>query len=99
MERFTISLDPGLARSFDALLEDNSVRSKRTATLNGRFGYRFNKSTRIELEGFNLTNRKDSAIDYYYASRLEGEAAGVNDIHFHPIEPRSFRVNLTLNFR
>ena len=81
------------------LLEDNSVRSKSTATLNGRVGYRINNSTRIELEGFNLTNRKDSAIDYYYASRLKGEAAQVNDIHFHPIEPRSFRVNLTYNFR
>ena len=81
------------------LLEDNSVRSKRTATLNGRVGYRIDKSTRIELEGFNLTNRKDAAIDYYYASRLKGEAAAVNDIHFHPIEPRSFRVNLTYNFR
>ena len=81
------------------LLEDNSVRSKSTATLNGRVGYRIDKSTRIELEGFNLTNRKDAAIDYYYASRLRGEAAEVNDIHFHPIEPRSFRVNLTYNFR
>ena len=81
------------------LIEDNSVRSKSTASLNGRVGYRINKSTRIELEGFNLTNRKDSAIDYYYASRLKGEAAEVNDIHFHPIEPRSFRVNLTYNFR
>ena len=81
------------------LLEDNSVRSRSTATLNGRVGYRINTSTRIELEGFNLSNRKDSAIDYYYASRLKGEAAEVNDIHFHPIEPRSFRVNLTVNFR
>ena len=55
--------------------------------------------TSVQLEGFNLTNRKDSAIDYYYASQLKGEAAPVNDIHFHPIEPRSFRVNLTVNFR
>ena len=81
------------------LLEDNSVRSKSTATLNGRVGYRINKTTSVQLEGFNLTNRKDSAIDYDYASQLRGEQAPVNDIHFHPIEPRSFRVNLTVNFR
>ncbi len=80
------------------LIEDNTVRTKSTSTLNGRIGYRVNKDVRIELEGFNLTNRKHSAIDYFYASRLPGEAAEVNDIHFHPIEPRSFRVNLTLNF-
>ena len=81
------------------LVEDNSVRSRSTATLNGRIGYRFSKASRIELEGFNLTNRKDSAIDYYYESRLRKEAASVNDVHFHPIEPRSFRVNYTVNFK
>jgi hypothetical protein len=80
------------------LVEDNIVRSRGTATLNGRIGYKFSKSSRIELEGFNLTNRKDSAIDYYYESRLRSEAASVNDVHFHPIEPRSFRVNYTMNF-
>ena len=81
------------------LIEDNSVRSKSTATLNGRVGYRINKMTSVQLDGFNLTNRKDSAIDYDYPSQLKGESAPVNDIHFHPIEPRSFRVNLTVNFR
>jgi outer membrane receptor protein involved in Fe transport len=82
------------------LIEDNSVRSKGTATLNGRIGYKINKKTRIQLEGFNLTNRKDSAIDYYYASRLANEPVGTstNDVHFHPIESRSFRVSLNVNF-
>ena len=80
------------------LIEDNSVRSKSTATLNGRIGYKINPRTKIELEGYNLTNRKHSAIDYFYASRLTSEAAPVNDIHFHPIEKRSFRVSLVANF-
>ena len=81
------------------LIEDNSVRSASTATLNGRIGYKINPRMRVELEGFNLTHRQASAIDYYYTSRLQGEpAAGVNDIHFHPIESRSFRVSLTVNF-
>ena len=81
------------------LIEDNSVRSNSTTVLNGRIGYRFNPKARIELEGFNLTNRKASAIDYYYASRLPGEAAsGVNAIHFHPIESRSFRLSYVMNF-
>ena len=81
------------------LVEDNSVRSASTATLNGRIGYKISPTMRVELEGFNLTNRQASAIDYYYTSRLPGEpAAGVNDIHFHPIESRSFRVTLAVNF-
>ena len=80
------------------LLEDNSVRSKSTATLNGRIGFKFNPKLKIELEGFNLTNRNASAIDYYYASQLKGETSKVNDIHFHPIESRSFRLTLVANF-
>ena len=80
------------------LLEDNSVRSKSTATLNGRIGFKFNPKLKIELEGFNLTNRHASAIDYYYASQLKGETSKVNDIHFHPIESRSFRLTLVANF-
>lgn len=80
------------------LIEDNSVRSKASLTLNGRLGYRFSKDLHLELEGFNLTNRRDSAIDYFYASRLAGEAAAVDDVHFHPIEPRSFRITLVKNW-
>jgi outer membrane cobalamin receptor len=80
------------------LLENNSVRSKSTATINGRVGYKFSPKLKLELEGFNLTNRRDSAIDYYYASQLRGEAASVSDIHFHPIETRSFRLTLVANF-
>ena len=81
------------------LIEDNSVRSKSTATLNAHLGFRINPRNRLEVEGFNLANTQASAIDYYYTSRLPGEpAAGVNDIHFHPIESRSFRFNFVSNF-
>ena len=82
------------------LIEDNSVRSQSTSTLNGRIGYKINPKMRVELEGFNLTNRQASAIDYFYASRLASEPQGSStpDIHFHPVESRSFRVTLTANF-
>jgi outer membrane receptor protein involved in Fe transport len=81
------------------LIEDNSVRSKSTANLNARIGYRFTPKMRVELEGFNLTNRAASAIDYFYTSRLPGEAAaGVDAIHFHPVESRSFRLSWVMNF-
>ena len=81
------------------LIEDNSVRSSSTTTINGRIGYKISPTARVDLEGFNLANRKASAIDYYYTSRLPGEAAaGVNDVHLHPIESRSFRVSLALSF-
>ena len=61
-------------------------------------GYRIAKDWQLELEGFNLTNRRDSAIDYFYASQLKGETAPVDDVHFHPVEPRSFRITLVKNW-
>ncbi|PKB21945.1 TonB-dependent receptor [Janthinobacterium sp. 64] len=80
------------------LTEDNSVRSSASVGLNGRLAYQIDKTLRVELEGYNLANRRDSAIDYYYASRLPGEAQPVDDIHFHPVESRSLRLTLVKNF-
>jgi outer membrane receptor protein involved in Fe transport len=80
------------------LVEDNSVRSRASAILNGRIGYRIGKDLQLELEAFNLANRRDSAIDYFYASRLRSESAPREDVHFHPIEPRSARVSLIKNW-
>ncbi|MGK5052028.1 hypothetical protein [Janthinobacterium sp. RB2P8] len=53
-------------------------------------------AARIALDVF---NKRASDIDYYYASRLPGEAADwVNDRHFHPVEPRSARLTLSYAF-
>ena len=81
------------------LIEDNSVRSIATTTLNGRIGYHFRAALSLELEAFNLLNARASAIDYYYQSRLPSEQAdGVNDVHFHPIETRSVRLTMSAAF-
>ena len=81
------------------LTEDNRVRSRASSTLNARAGYKITPRVKVELEVFNLANRKVSAIDYYYTSRLQGEpAAGVDDIHFHPIESRTVRLSLNASF-
>jgi outer membrane receptor protein involved in Fe transport len=81
------------------LIEDNSIRSSSTTLAYLRAGYKFTPTTQLTLDIFNLFNRKASDIDYYYASRLQGEAAdGVNDIHTHPVEPRTVRLTLTHNF-
>jgi len=81
------------------LVEDNSQRSKATTLAYLRAGYKLTKDVKLALDVFNLFDRKASDIDYYYASRLNGEAAeGVNDIHFHPVEPRSLRLSLMASF-
>jgi outer membrane receptor protein involved in Fe transport len=81
-----------------ALIEDNSVRSKSTMLTYARVGYRYNPRTTLTLDVFNLFDRKASDIDYFYESQLAGEPAAVNDIHFHPVEPRTARLTMTYNF-
>ena len=81
------------------LIEDNSQSSNATTLAYLRVGYKIDRDLRLALDVFNLFDRKASDIDYYYASRLRGEPPqGVNDIHFHPVEPRSLRLTLTANF-
>ncbi|HEX9452603.1 MAG TPA: TonB-dependent receptor [Burkholderiales bacterium] len=77
------------------LIEDNSVRSKSTQITNLRVGYKLGPKWRVHMDVYNLFDRKDSDVDYFYASQLKGEAAPVDDIHFHPVEPRTLRFTLT----
>jgi outer membrane receptor protein involved in Fe transport len=87
-----------------ALIEDNSVRSQETLMLSGTLGYEFNKHIKVQAEVFNILNRQDSGIDYFYSSCLKtdpcytGNGNPVDDIHFHPVEPVSFRMSLITNF-
>ena len=80
------------------LVEDASVKSQSTLMTNLRAGYKFDKKLRVNLDVFNLFNRRANDIDYFYASQLRNEAAPVSDIHFHPVEPRSVRLTVTANF-
>jgi len=54
-------------------------------------------SVKLVLDVFNVFDRQVSDIEYFYASRLAGEAAQ-QDVHFHPAAPRSLRVTLTARF-
>jgi len=81
------------------LIEDNSQRSATTAIAYARIGYKIDRRWAVSLDAFNLFDRKASDVDYYYPSRLPGEPAeGVSDIHYHPVEPRTFRLTLKATF-
>ncbi len=80
------------------LIEDNSVRSNGTTLAYARIGYRFSPRLQVTLDGFNLFDRAVSDIDYFYESRLPGEAQAREDVHFHPAEPRTFRLTLAYAF-
>ncbi len=78
------------------LVEDNGVRSRPTARVNARGGYRFENGITARLDALNLFGARASQIDYFYASQLRGEAAPVMDRHFHPVEPVALRFTLTV---
>jgi outer membrane receptor protein involved in Fe transport len=81
------------------LIEDNSVRASSSALANARVAYQFNKTWSTRLDILNLFNSETNDITYFYASRLQGEPpGGIDDIHFHPAEPRQFRLTVVARF-
>lgn len=78
------------------LVEDGSVKSGDSSVLNLRVGYRLER-WELKLDVLNLLDSDDHDIDYFYASRLPGEPAdGIEDVHYHVLEPRTVRASLTL---
>jgi hypothetical protein len=83
------------ARTLDSYDEH---RSGTSTLFNAALGYK-RGGWKVWLELLNLFDSKDHDIDYYYASRLQGEPAeGVEDIHFHPLEPRMVRGGVGYRF-
>jgi outer membrane receptor protein involved in Fe transport len=80
------------------LIENNEARSEATTLVNLGAYYNW-RGGRIALDLFNLLDAREADISYFYASRLAGEPAeGVEDIHFHPVEPRQLRASLRIDF-
>jgi outer membrane receptor protein involved in Fe transport len=81
------------------LIEDNSVRSDASSLVNAEVGYRLGRHWRLKVDFLNLFDAADSDIDYFYTSRLPGEPQeGVDDIHFHPVEPFTVRTAVVWTF-
>lgn len=80
------------------LIENGSVSCSPTSLFNARLGYVFDNRLKLQLDGFNIFNTQASQIAYYYQSQLRGEAAPVNDVHFHPVEPLALRFTVAKAF-
>ena len=80
------------------LIEDDSVRSDPTTLVNLEAGYHITDNIQLSAALFNVFDSRDNDITYLYESQLPGEAQPVTDIHFHPVEPRTFRLTLRATF-
>ena len=79
------------------LIEDNSVRSPSTTLVNAGISKDFG-NFEIGLDILNLLDAKDYDMIYFYESQLAGEAAPVEDIHFHPVHPQTFVLSLKAKY-
>lgn len=77
------------------LVEDGSVKSDSSTVWNLGLGYGTEKLD-FRVDVLNLFDSNDDDITYFYESRLRGETGGsISDLHFHPLEPRTYRAYLT----
>jgi hypothetical protein len=79
------------------VVEDDSVSNKSTTLINAGIGYKFQEWD-IELDVLNLLDSEDNDIAYFFESKLSTEAIPVEDVHFHPATPRSYRLTVKYNF-
>jgi hypothetical protein len=81
------------------LVESDGVRSRASTLVSGQLGYKLARGWRLKLDVFNLFDSQSSDVDYDYVSRLRGEPAeGIEDVHTHPVAPRTIRVGVTATF-
>lgn len=80
-----------------ALTEDESVQKNSSTLVNLGVSYS-QPNWEIGLDVLNLFDREDDDIAYFFESQLPGEIEPVEDIHFHPFNPRTFRVMLRYKF-
>ena len=80
------------------LTADGAVTSNATTLVNAKAGWRFGLLA-VSLDVLNLLDAEDADVSYYYASRLRGEPeGGVEDVHFHPVLPRTARLTAQVRF-
>ena len=77
------------------LIEDNGSRARATTLVNADAGVRLLRGVRLQATLLNVFDSRAADIQYFYASRVEGEStAGVDRVHVHPVEPRQLRASL-----
>jgi outer membrane receptor protein involved in Fe transport len=81
------------------LSSDDSVQGHGYGIWSGDAHYVIGRGWSMGLGVYNLLNKKADAAEFWYVDRLAGEpAAGVADIHIHPLEGTSARITIVKAF-
>lgn len=78
------------------LTADGAVTAAASTLLGAKVGTRVGRVA-LSADVLNLLDSDAADVSYFYASRLPGEpAAGVDDLHIHPVPPRSVRLTASV---
>jgi outer membrane receptor protein involved in Fe transport len=81
------------------LSSDGAIRGSGYGEWNGDIRYALDGGWKLALGVYNITNKRANAVEFWYVDRLRGEpAAGVADIHLHPLEPTAARLTVSKTF-
>jgi len=81
------------------LSSDNSVQGHGYGIWSGDAHYMIGKGWSVGVSAYNILNKKADAAEFWYVDRLPGEsAAGVADVHVHPLERTSGRITIVKTF-
>jgi hypothetical protein len=81
------------------LSSDDEVQGHGYHEWNADVHYAFGSTWGVALGVYNILNTHANAMEYWYVDRLRAEpAAGVADVHIHPLEPISARLTLSKKF-
>jgi outer membrane receptor protein involved in Fe transport len=81
------------------LSSDDEVQGHGYHEWNADVRYAFGDGWGAALGVYNILNTHANAMEYWYIDRLPGEpAAGVADVHSHPLEPIAARLTLSKRF-
>jgi outer membrane receptor protein involved in Fe transport len=82
------------------LSSDDAVRGSGYGEWNADVRYAFASGWSAALGVYNILNKKANAMEYWYVDRISPTepAAGVADVHMHPLEPITARLTVTKYF-
>ena len=83
----------------EPLSSDDSIQGGGYGEWNGDARYAWGREWSVGLGLYNILGTRANASRFWYIDRLAAEpAAGVADVHIHPLEPRTVRFSLSRIF-
>lgn len=101
----TLRIPPGWTASLfvghpqaPSAFERPSESTPAVPPVNARVARRLSKTARVELEVFNMLDRRGPGVDGATGARLFGAPGGPGDYLLHPAEPRTFVLSFKKTF-